>query len=176
VLHDEASVAAKSLSRGKDLEDEADAFAAELLTPSGVIARAMPSRPTLSSLAMLKTQWGVSIKSLIRRARELEVIDQDRAISLYKQISSRGWNRFEPGHVPVEKPRAFRKLAEIAYGDPINVGLFAKQRAWSEELAYGVLDQYARASDLPFDGTYHGSLIDFRENVIQLPVRRPKQR
>src|SRR5215470_837099 len=36
VLHDEASVAAKSLSRGKDLEDEADAFAAELLTPSGV--------------------------------------------------------------------------------------------------------------------------------------------
>jgi Zn-dependent peptidase ImmA (M78 family)/DNA-binding XRE family transcriptional regulator len=134
---------------GRIVEAEADAFAAELLTPLDAISLAMPRSPTLSNLTMLKTQWGVSVKSLVWRARELGIIDADRATGLYRQISARGWNRMEPGHVPTEKPRAFKKLAEGRYGLNLNVQKLAADAGWSEELAFLVLDQHATAGELP---------------------------
>lgn len=172
VMHSNVRLRTGGSSAGREIEAEADEFAAEILTPLDGVARVMPARPTLNNLAMLKTQWGVSIKSLVRRARELGVVDQERAISLYKQISGRGWNRFEPGHVPIEKPRAFRKLAEIAYGKSINMSRFAADRGWSEELAYEVLGQYASASELPFDSRGIKSTSDVGDNVVQLLSRR----
>jgi Zn-dependent peptidase ImmA (M78 family) len=172
VLHGNGRMQTGGSSAGKEIETEADKFAAEILVPLDAIARVMPSKPTLNNLAMLKTQWGVSIKGLIRRARELGVIDQERAICLYKQISSRGWNRFEPGHVPIEKPRAFRKLVEIAYGKVINVDSFAADRGWSEELAHEILDRYASPSELPFDSRSIQPPHDVEDNIIQLSSRR----
>jgi Zn-dependent peptidase ImmA (M78 family) len=160
---------------GRDVEAEADAFAAELLTPLHAMSSAMPKNPTLSSLAMLKTQWGVSVKSLVRRARELDVIDRDRAVGLYKQISARGWNKQEPGHVPQEKPRAFRKLAEISYGQSFSAQKLASDAGWSEELALLVLSQHAAAGELP-----HRSPSTSRPqrggNVIELRGRPSKRR
>lgn len=154
---------------GISIEAEADEFAAELLTPRDAMARVFPVHPTLSSLAMLKTQWGVSIKSLIRCAREIGVIDQDRAISLYKQISARGWNRQEPGHVPREKPRAFRKLLEINYGSGLSTAAVAQGANWSEELAMNILDQYATSDELPHVPIR--SVSSSADNVIQLRSR-----
>ncbi|MEU8061744.1 XRE family transcriptional regulator [Microbispora bryophytorum] len=156
---------------GRDMEAEADEFAAELLAPLESIRREMPRRPTLSSLAMLKTQWGVSIKSLIRRARELDLIDQDRAISLYKQISARGWNRAEPGHVPIEKPRALRKLAEIVYGPGPNIEKMSYDAGWSEELTFEVLKQHATLDELPYQGPRHLTPIESDSHNV-LPFRR----
>ena len=156
----------ESDQRGRQVEFEADEFAAELLTPLSSMARVMPRRPTLSNLAMLKTEWGVSIKSLIRRARELGLVDQDRATSLYRQISARGWNKSEPGYVAGEKPRAFRKLAEICYGSGPNVERLADEAGWSQELAFRVLEQYASAAELPHQPPPSST------NVIAFPVNR----
>ena len=129
-------------------EREADLFAAELLTPLDAIGPAMPPTVTLRGLTMLKSSWGVSVKSLIRRAREVGAIDQQRSTSLYRQMSARGWNRVEPGYVPVEKPRAFRKLVELAYGPGPNVQRLAADAGWSESLALAVLDPHATADEL----------------------------
>jgi Zn-dependent peptidase ImmA (M78 family) len=152
--------------RGREIELQADEFAAELLTPMDVMARMMPKHLTLSSLAMLKTEWGVSIKALIRRARELDFIDQDRATSLYKQISARGWNKSEPGYVAQEKPRAFRKLAELYYGTGPNVERLADESGWSQELVFAVLEQYATPEELPHQAPPSSS------NVIEFPRSR----
>jgi hypothetical protein len=108
----------------------------------------MPAHPTLQTLTMMKSQWRVSIKSLVRRARELGVVDQERATSLYRQISARGWNKAEPGYVPIEKPRALKKKVEIAIPGG-HRELFAAEMGWSLELADMVLDQHASADDLP---------------------------
>ncbi|MFI7551947.1 ImmA/IrrE family metallo-endopeptidase [Micromonospora sediminimaris] len=157
-------------SSGKQIEVEADEFAAELLTPRSAIEQAMPSKITLSTLTMLKTQWGVSVKSLIRRAKESGFIDQERAISLYKQVSARGWNRSEPGYVPREKPRAFRKLVEISYGDGPNVEAMARDAGWSQELTLAIIEQYANAEELPLEPTPNAITQD---NVVAF--RRPSR-
>jgi Zn-dependent peptidase ImmA (M78 family)/transcriptional regulator with XRE-family HTH domain len=154
---------------GNAVEVEADQFAAELLTPRDAMRRAFPAHPTLSTLAMLKTQWGVSIKSLVRAAREVGVIDQERAISLYKQISARGWNKQEPGHVPHEKPRAFRKLMEIRYGSGLNITAIANDADWSEELTFQILEQHATIDELPHIPVR--SVSSSSDNVIQLRSR-----
>lgn len=162
VLHD-------NTQSGPEIEAEADAFAAELLTPLGSIRRDLGTRPTLSSLIMLKTSWGVSVKALIRRARELGVLDQERAISLYKQISARGWNRSEPGHVPLEKPRTFRKLSEARFGEGPNIEAMSVDAGWSEELTLDILERHCRGDELPFSG--HRKNLRSVDNVVSLGLR-----
>ncbi|PRX47641.1 Zn-dependent peptidase ImmA (M78 family) [Prauserella shujinwangii] len=158
---------------GRDVEAEADEFASELLMPRHSISGSIPRSPTLNSLTMVKTQWGVSIKALVRRAKELGLIDSDRALSLYKQISKRGWNRREPGFVPEEKPRAFRKLAEINYGAGPNVELMAHDAGWSQELAFDVLDGYAQPDQLPRKARQGRSAAPTdADNVVYLSQRR----
>ena len=156
---------------GADVEAEADEFAAELLTPIAHVERLLPRTATLNALAMVRSEWGVSIKSLIRRGREVGAIDSDRAISLYKQMSSRGWNKREPGFVPIEKPRAFRKLAEICYGPGPNVSRMASEAGWSENLTLDVLDQFAKPDELPHDRPPHRTRVD-GGNVVDLDALR----
>jgi hypothetical protein len=57
----------------------------------------------LSTLIALKERWGASIKSMVVRLQQLGRIDSDQARSLYKQISSRGWNTGEPVFVGNER-------------------------------------------------------------------------
>jgi Zn-dependent peptidase ImmA (M78 family)/transcriptional regulator with XRE-family HTH domain len=157
---------------GKQVEEEADVFAAELLTPRHALLPALPKRPNLSNLTMVKTQWGVSIKALVRRCRELGVIDGDRALSLYKQISKKGWNHREPGFVPEEKPRGLRKLAELCYGAGPNIELMATEAGWSEELTADVLRQHAALDNLPRKRGAARAVSPVRgENVVYLSER-----
>ena len=47
----------------------------------------MGGRVTLTTLSKLKAKWGVAIKAMVVRLRQLHRIDADQARSLYKQIS-----------------------------------------------------------------------------------------
>lgn len=164
LLHD-------GIQQGREIEAAADAFAAELLTPLDGLRRDMPAHPTLKTLTMLKTQWGVSVKSLIRRARELGVVDDDRATGLYRQISARGWNKNEPGYVPVEKPRSLRLLIEISLPGNSPERL-AEVMGWSVDLAQAVLGQHARTDELPVEA---GDPPTSRDNVVSLRPRPTHQ-
>jgi Zn-dependent peptidase ImmA (M78 family) len=81
------------------LEKQAHLFASAFLAPADAMIDELSQlggRVTLHTLAQIKERWGVSIKALVSRFRSLGVIDDDHARSLYKQISSRGWNKAEP--------------------------------------------------------------------------------
>ena len=158
--------------RGRDTEAEADRFAAQLLTPAEALRAYLPQYPTLQGLVRLKAQWGVSVKSLVRRSREMGVIDDDRASSLYRQMSARGWNKDEPGYVPREKPRALRKKLEIAYGASTSEQKIASSLAWTRITTRAVLDQHATADELPLLDEMR-PVRAAHENVIPLrPGRR----
>jgi Zn-dependent peptidase ImmA (M78 family)/transcriptional regulator with XRE-family HTH domain len=98
VLHS-GSAQPATPSEAAKMEREANRFAASFLVPGDVALEDLNSnggRITLSTLAAMKQKWGYSVKAFVFRFRELGVIDDAQARSLYKQISARRWNKEEP--------------------------------------------------------------------------------
>jgi Zn-dependent peptidase ImmA (M78 family)/transcriptional regulator with XRE-family HTH domain len=114
--------------RGRDearaAEDQANRFAAAFLFPADAAHEeydAAKRRITLNRLVEIKERWGVSVKGLIHRYEELHLIDPDRATSLYRQHSSRGWARDEPVTVPHESAVWFQQALARAVPGPDHV-------------------------------------------------------
>lgn len=110
-----------------EIEDEAFAFASEWLMPEAAMRREIIEPVSLTALARLKPIYGVSIAALVRRALELSLITQRHYYYLCEQIAREGWKLREPESLdlPVERPRLFRKIVELVYGEPINYARFA---------------------------------------------------
>jgi Zn-dependent peptidase ImmA (M78 family) len=101
----------------EDLEGEADQFASELLAPGADIRGHLQGRLNLESAARLKQAWGISIQTVIRRARDLGCITDSRYKSFMMQISARGWRKNEPIEVPTEAPTLLAELIGTHLGD-----------------------------------------------------------
>lgn len=84
------------------IETEANQFAGALLMPRQLLVGKVTPSTTLAEYAHLKSQWGCSIRAIVRRALELELIDYKRYRSLCMQISGRGWQVHEPVDVLLE--------------------------------------------------------------------------
>jgi Zn-dependent peptidase ImmA (M78 family)/transcriptional regulator with XRE-family HTH domain len=106
-----------------NMEQEADKFAAEFLTPQAEIKPYL-HYVRLPELANLKIHWKVSISSLIMRAGELKTISPRTKTYLFTQMSQRGWNLNEPVELPKETPALFGELVGV----------------YSSELDYSVSD------------------------------------
>ncbi|WP_157253234.1 helix-turn-helix domain-containing protein [Nonomuraea typhae] len=132
----------------KTLEQEADEFAMHFLTPLDAMRREMPAHPTIQDFALLKRRWGVSIAALIRTARRLERIDEQRYTSLFKQMAARGERLRERAAIAPIKPRGFRAMAETLYGPHPAQGL-ARSANWTPAFAEDVLSRHATGSELP---------------------------
>lgn len=94
------------------IETQAHRFAGAFLTPRRPLLddlERLGGRVTLSVLQDLKGQWGVAIKMLVTRLRQLGAVEDDQAVSLYKQISKRGWNSGEPVVVSHEQAIWFER-------------------------------------------------------------------
>ena len=105
----------------RDAEKEANYFASALLVPKHRAEEMFASDVTLSDLQGMKVRWGVSMQALIMRGAHLGLIDEKRKTSLFKQISSRGWRKNEPGVVHPEEPLLLWTLIKKAYGvDALN--------------------------------------------------------
>lgn len=102
--------------RLEDLEHQADAFAAQFLTPKNAMRRELISPVTLSELASLKARWQVSIQSLVRRAKELDIITDRQYRYLFEQIAKFGWRTHEPVQIAREQPAALGQLISAVYG------------------------------------------------------------
>jgi Zn-dependent peptidase ImmA (M78 family)/transcriptional regulator with XRE-family HTH domain len=100
-------------------EQEANRFAGALLFPEERAKEALTDTVTLRDLAMLKARWGISIQALIMRGSHLGLISDDRKLSLFKQISARGWRKQEPVTVHPEEPILLWTLLARRYGEPV---------------------------------------------------------
>ena len=151
-------------------EKDADRFAAELLTPLDSLRTEMPDRPKLTSLYAMKARWGVSVQSLIRRARELGVLDDHQYTSLFRQISARGERMRERYQIPREKPRAYRKMTEVLFDEPIE-GLSALA-GWTPSFTADVLEGFAASWELPRKQTVLTTSERLAEVVPLAPRRK----
>jgi Zn-dependent peptidase ImmA (M78 family) len=65
----------------------------------------------IGELDMLKKKYGMSMQQWIYRAKDLSIISESQASSLFRIFRARGWNRNEPGEqILQEEPGRFRRL------------------------------------------------------------------
>lgn len=80
----------------KPIEEQAHKFASCFMLPEEAFSIELPPCPTLENFISLKQRWGMSAQSMIRRAKDLEIISDIEYQRLYKQVSARGWRKGEP--------------------------------------------------------------------------------
>lgn len=97
-----------------DAEKAAFRFGAAFLAPAELVRRDVGGarrRVTLAELLLLKTRYGMSVQALTYRLRDLDIISENQATVLWKQINARGWRKKEPGALPPERPQWSRRAA-----------------------------------------------------------------
>ncbi|MEV0699497.1 XRE family transcriptional regulator [Saccharopolyspora sp. NPDC050389] len=113
-------------------EREADAFAAEFLTPRDSILPALPRRVDLRALSELRQIWGVSVDSLLYRCRELGLVSDSAASRAYQRLAVL---RSEPGFAqdplsgyPGEQPALLSQAFSLS---GLNITALARELAWT---------------------------------------------
>jgi hypothetical protein len=115
-------------------EKEADAFAAEFLTPSAVIRPQLPARMDLKALERLGQQWGVSVDSLAYRCREVGTVSDPAYRRAYQRLNQlRKLGLFQPQPVDIY-PGEIPSLITRAYALAEEHGL--TMPALAQELSY----------------------------------------
>ena len=99
-------------------EREADAFAAEFLTPRDSILPDLPARVDLRKLVELRQVWGVSVDSLLYRCREVGLLSDQAAGRAWRRLAEL---RHQPGFAtesvlryPGEQPMMLRQAFNLA--------------------------------------------------------------
>lgn len=123
------------------LEREADAFAAELLTPSAVLKDELPGRLDFGRLFELSERWGVEVRSLVFRSQELGLISESTARRAYIRLSQapqprRSIRQFD-GEVPSMLTAAFNLAGERG----VTAVTLADQLKWKTSRVRELLDQ-----------------------------------
>ena len=100
----------------EDMEEEADTFAGELLTPGSQLrSDLIGGRVTLERLVQLKKYWRVSVASLLYRAGSSGLISRNQSEYLWRQLSARGWRKREPDETQFapENTRLFDHIVSL---------------------------------------------------------------
>ena len=116
-------------------EREADAFAAEFLTPRAEILPELPRRVDLGRLAEIQHVWGVSVMSLIYRCREVGLMSDSAASRAYQQLNMlRGTAGFTPEPVmgfTGEQPVMLSRAMQLAFQESgLTLPDLADELAW----------------------------------------------
>lgn len=100
----------------RQVELEANQFAGAFLMPKSSFSNEIYTAK-LDAFIPLKARWKVSIQAMVYRCRDLDIIDSDQALNLYKQISFRKWRKKEPlddpRQIPLEQPKLLRRAMEL---------------------------------------------------------------
>lgn len=131
-------------STGKFEEQLANRFASALLVPA-VVARSelgnKRRRLDFKELGLLKEKYGLSIQGWVRRALDLDIIEDSQYKSLCIAISSNNWKKAEPfifhGN---ETPSRLKQMTLRAYSEGIISATRAEQIIPGSTQAFAPLD------------------------------------
>jgi Zn-dependent peptidase ImmA (M78 family) len=114
-------------------EKEADAFAAEFLTPGDVITPQLPARMDLNALERLSKKWGVAVDSLVYRCREVGAVSDPayrRAFQRLNQLRKLGLFQPEPvAGYPGEMPILINRAFSLAESNGLTMSALARELA-----------------------------------------------
>jgi Zn-dependent peptidase ImmA (M78 family)/DNA-binding XRE family transcriptional regulator len=105
----------------KVAEKLAHRFAAALLVPADRALYELGARRTRldwEELAILKRRYGISMAAWIYRAKDLGIITEHYAASLYREMGERGWRKHEPvAYIADEAPLKLDQMAHRAVAE-----------------------------------------------------------
>lgn len=153
----------------RELEEEANRFAAELLLPESAMRQRIVPPVTLAHLAELKPIWGVSVQALLLRARDLSIVSARQYRYLWSRLVDYGWQTEEPIEIVPEKPRALRQMAELIYKTPIDYQRLAADLCLTPHFAKRMIEAHATREEFAVRTTEREGGGD---NVLDLTTRR----
>lgn len=108
-IHDYTSQELKNV-----IEKQANYFASCLLLPENGFLKSLLST-NLDFYIELKKYWKVSIQSMIMRTYQLDLINDDQKLYLFKKIGFNKWKKCEPldNDLALEKPSLYRKVFDL---------------------------------------------------------------
>jgi Zn-dependent peptidase ImmA (M78 family)/transcriptional regulator with XRE-family HTH domain len=128
---------ADSALASKATEAQANRFASAFLLPADEIREQLPSGPDWMHLLTLKQRWHVSLSTLLRRASDLEVMNDLAYTQAMRTIGARGWRVSEPGELGV--PESPRLLSLAIRGAGTDAEKLAAETGWPRSLITEVL-------------------------------------
>lgn len=103
-----------------DQEQQADEFASEFLMPATAM-RVDLKDTSFTALLALKEKWGVSIASLARRARDLNLMTESQYRNFNIYMSSSGMKKSEPIKIQAENPTLVLDVVRDRLADGVSV-------------------------------------------------------
>jgi len=99
----------------------------------------------------MKVRWGISIAALIQHAKRLGIITRHQYDYLRAKMGQAGWLNQEPPNlaIPVENPRAVRKMAELMYGNPVDYQRLASDAKFLPPFARQLVEAHASREEMP---------------------------
>ncbi len=94
------------------VEEEADRFASEFLMPEREIKASLRNL-RFNKLGDLKRYWKVSMRALVRRAKDLGLLNQNEYRNFQINFSRRGMAKSEPIPLPEEKPFILNHIIKL---------------------------------------------------------------
>ncbi|MBE1557199.1 XRE family transcriptional regulator [Sporosarcina limicola] len=126
VLHQNINPQELDKEEYKVMEDEANKLASIFLLPEDTFGAELATRVTdeIDTFYSLKRKWNVSMAAMIKRARDLSLINGDQEIKLYKQMHYRKWKNPEPFDLETKTtvPVAFKQSLELLIDEGILKG------------------------------------------------------
>lgn len=98
----------------RDVEREADAFAAEFLVPRDALEKQVPAFITIDTVLKLKRYWRVSAMAMARRLRDIGRLSEWSYRGMIIELSERGYRTGEPDGIEQETSSL---LAEMLSGE-----------------------------------------------------------
>ncbi len=108
-------------TRDKKIEEEANAFASEMLMPANSVLEYRTVTPTIGNLIQMKQIWNVSLKALIYRMNKLDIITEWTYRLLMVELNKRGYNTSEPLSIERETSIILKKVFNILKEDNITL-------------------------------------------------------
>ncbi|NER82648.1 MAG: ImmA/IrrE family metallo-endopeptidase [Leptolyngbya sp. SIO1D8] len=104
----------------KLLEKQAHRFAAAILFPQTSFVKEVV-RVNLELFRVLKRRWKLSIKMMLKRAEDLDFLNEKASQSLWRNYSRKGWHQAEPFEkdLPVESPKLIFNSVEAVLREVI---------------------------------------------------------
>lgn len=138
------------------VEEEANRFASSLLLPASSFSEDIIT-VDINSLIPLKEKWKVSLKGIIMRLAELDIITQQQKTNRFIYISKKKWNISEPLDDTIEKEEVnlFQEAFDVLFEEGVveaksiidEIGIGRKRIEEVCGLSSGFFDPYIGLTD-----------------------------